>query len=347
MVCGLGRGNRSKSVEFVCGSSRSGTALGYFGIMRRLKVRSSVGLVFTALLLSGCSGVTSPEIWLRWSNGSENPSAAWSVEQIMGQVYNEKGSENPEDECPSRQVIKVKVNDPDDQYKGPLNLELTLYINDEETQDPVEHSSTFVKTSRTTGYFDLTVGKTLPRQLVRSGSNRLDAEVSEDWKRSDEGEPLRWGDLQGSIYVSDCDEEQVMSSSAAPESAAETAAAEPDTETSAEPDNDVEQPVSNLKAEFHFGKTSGCPFMQVVDVAGVADNADVSLKLSIDGTSVDNTAEFITEGEYVEEGFDGYFDLVAGDDFKTELEGEHTLKVEVSDGVGSVEIEGKFTADSC
>ena len=110
---------------------------------------------------------------------------------------------------------------------------------------------------------------------------------------------------------------------------------------------DVEQPVSDLKAEFHFGQTSGCPFMQAVDVAGVAENADVSLKLSIDGNPVDNTAEFITEGEYVKEGFDGYFDLVAGDDFNAALEGEHTLKVEVSDGVGSAEIEGKFTADSC
>ncbi len=87
--------------------------------------------------------------------------------------------------------------------------------------------------------------------------------------------------------------------------------------------------------------------MQVVDVAGVADNTDVSLEFSIDGTPVDNTAEFITEGDYVEEGFDGYFDLVAGDDFDATLEGEHTLKVEVSDGVGSVEIEGKFTADCC
>jgi len=114
-----------------------------------------------------------------------------------------------------------------------------------------------------------------------------------------------------------------------------------------DPVNDVEQPVSDLKAEFHFSNTFGCPFMQVVDVAGAADNADVSLKLSIDGTPVEHSAEFITEGEYVEEGFDGYFDLVAGDDFKTELEGEHTLQVEVSDGVGSVTIEGKFTADSC
>ncbi|MEC7174078.1 MAG: hypothetical protein VXW34_00570, partial [Actinomycetota bacterium] len=115
-----------------------------------------------------------------------------------------------------------------------------------------------------------------------------------------------------------------------------------------EPDN--QQPVSDLKAEFHFANsadTFGCPFMQIVDVAGATDNADVSLKLSIDGDPVEHTAEFITEGEYVEEGFDGYFDLVAGDDFDVALEGEHTLQVEVSDGVGSVMIEGKFTADSC
>ena len=110
---------------------------------------------------------------------------------------------------------------------------------------------------------------------------------------------------------------------------------------------DVEQPVSDLKAEFHFGQTSGCPFMQAVDIADVAENADVSLNLSIDGTPVEHTSEFITEGEYVKEGFDGYFDLVAGDDFDAALEGEHTLQVEVTDGVGSVTIEGKFTADPC
>ncbi len=117
-----------------------------------------------------------------------------------------------------------------------------------------------------------------------------------------------------------------------------------------EPAPDNQQPVSDLKAEFHFANsadTFGCPFMQVVDVAGVADNADVSLKFSIDGTPVEHTAEFTTEDEYVQEGFDGYFDLVAGDNFDATLEGEHTLKVEVSDGVGSVTIEGKFTADSC
>ena len=121
-------------------------------------------------------------------------------------------------------------------------------------------------------------------------------------------------------------------------------------EPAPEPDSDVEQPVSDLKAVFHFANsadTFGCPFMQVVDVAGVADNADVSLKFSIDGTPVEHTAEFTTEDEYVQEGFDGYFDLVAGDNFDATLEGEHTLRVEVSDGVGSVTIEGKFTADSC
>ena len=267
--------------------------------MRGLGFRYVVGVICVALLgsgaLSGCgaSNYPAPEMDLGWLHSPENP----------------KG------ECPSKQVINVEVNDPDRQYEGPLNLELRLYINDEETQDPVEHSSTFVKTSRTTGYFDLTVGETLPRQSVRSGSNRLHAYVSEVRDReTDFWTSLDNSDLLGGIYVSDCDEEQ---------------------------------PVSDLKAEFHFGKTSGCPFMQAVDVAGVSDNADVSLKLSIDGEPVKHTAEFITEGEYVKEGFDGYFDLVAGDDFKTELEGEHTLKVEVTDGVGSVTIEGKFTADSC
>ena len=44
---------------------------------------------------------------------------------------------------------------------------------------------------------------------------------------------------RGSIFVSDCDEEPEMSSSAAPE-------------PTPEPDSDVEQPVSNLKAVFHF-----------------------------------------------------------------------------------------------
>ena len=278
--------------------------------------RSFLGFLCVAFLCSGflgfCEeGERSAEMKLSWLHSPENP----------------KG------ECPSKQVINVEVKELDLQYKGPLNLELRLYINDEETQDPVEHSSTFVKTSRTTGYFDLTVGETLPRQSVRSGSNRLHAYVSEVFDRdTDDWEPLSERNLLGGIYVSDCVQEQVMSSSAAPEPAPE-------------PDN--QQPVSDLKAEFHFGKTSGCPFMQAVDVAGVADSADVSLTFSLDGNPVEHTAEFITEGEYVKEGFDGYFDLVAGDDFKTELEGEHTLKVEVSDGVGSVTIEGKFTADSC
>ena len=281
--------------------------------MRGLGFRSVVGVICVALLgsgtLSGC-----------WASESK-PSAEMDLSWLHL-------PENPKGECPSKQVIEVEVHE-HEKYEGPLNLALTLYINDEETQDPVAHSSTFVKTSRTTGYFDLTVGKTLPRQSVRSGSNRLHAYVREVWDRdTDDWSLLPPRNFLGGIYVSDCDEEQVMSSSAAPE-----------------PDN--QQPVSDLKAEFHFGKTSGCPFMQVVDVAGVADNTDVSLEFSIDGTPVDNTAEFITEGDYVEEGFDGYFDLVAGDDFDATLEGEHTLKVEVSDGVGSVEIEGKFTADSC
>ena len=267
--------------------------------MRGLGFRYVVGVICVALLgsgaLSGCgaSNYPAPEMDLGWLHSPENP----------------KG------ECPSKQVINVEVNDPDRQYEGPLNLELRRYINDEETQDPVEHSSTFVKTSRTTGYFDLTVGETLPRQSVRSGSNGLHAVVSEVWDRNtDDWEPLERRILLGSIYVSDCDEEQ---------------------------------PVSDLKAEFHFGETSGCPFMQLVDVAGAADNADLSLKLSIDGNPVDNTAEFITETMNVKEGFDGYFVLEAGDEFDATLGGEHTLKVEVSDGVGSVTIEGKFTADSC
>ena len=258
--------------------------------------RSVVGFLCVAFLCSGaygCQDEPFPEMHLSWLHSPENP----------------KG------ECPSKQAIEVKVVGDAEKYEGPLNLVLTLYINDEENQDPVAHSSTFVKTNRTNGYFDLTVGKTLPRQFVRSGSNGLHAVVREVWDRNtDDWEPLEDRILLGSIYVSDCDEEQ---------------------------------PVSDLKAEFHFGKTSGCPFMQVVDVAGAADNGDVSLKFSIDGTPVEHTAEFITEGEYVEEGFDGYFDLVAGDDFDAALEGEHTLKVEVSDGVGSVTIEGKFTADSC
>ena len=223
--------------------------------------------------------------------------------------------ENPKGKCPSKQAIEVDVQEYTKKYEGSLNLVLTLYINDEENPDPVAHSSTFVKTSRRDGYFDLTVGKTLPRQLVRSGTNTLHAVVSEVWDRNtDDWEPLERQILLGSIYVSDCDEEQ---------------------------------PVSDLKAEFHFGETSGCPFMQLVDVAGAADNADLSLKLSIDGNPVDNTAEFITETMNVKEGFDGYFVLEAGDEFDATLGGEHTLKVEVSDGVGSVTIEGKFTADSC
>ena len=277
--------------------------------------RSVVGFLCVAFLCSGFLGFCEDES---------------SAEMRLSWLYS---PENPKGECPSKQVIEVEVDYPE-KYEGPLNLVLRLFINDEQTEDPVAHSSTFVKTSRTTGYFDLTVGKTLPRQSVRSGSNRLHAYVREVSDKTDFWKPLKEVNRLGSIYVSDCDQEQVMSSSAAPEPAPE-------------PDSDVEQPVSNLKAEFHFGQTSGCPFMQAVDVAGVADNADVSLKFFIDGTPVEHTSKFVAEGEYVEEGFDGYFDLVAGDDFKTELEGEHTLEVEVSDGVGSVEIEGKFTADSC
>jgi len=206
----------------------------------------------------------------------------------------------------------------------------------------VDHSSEYVKTDSTSGYFELTVGDTLPSDVVRSGSNVLRAIVFES-----SSEVAENALSSGSIFVSDCDEEPEMSSSAAPEPDSETPATEPDTETSAEPGPDGQQPVSDLKAKFHFSNTFGCPFMQVVDVAGVADNADVLLKLSVDGTSVKHKAEFITEGEYVEEGFDGYFDLIAGEDFDAALEGEHSLQVEVSDGVGSVTIEGKFTADSC
>ena len=240
-------------------------------------------------------------------------SAACEPEPV--QVSLEWGPEHEQKEgkCPSEQILYVTEILWDD---SPLSLRsvtltLRLWIKNEQGQwSEVQHSSTLAGSPDDyMGSFTLTVGETLPRDSLRDGLNVLTAAVT-----NQEDQSINSPDGQGMIYVSDCDEEQ---------------------------------PVSDLKAEFHFGKTSGCPFMQVVDVAGVADNADVSLKLSIDGTSVDNTAEFITEGEYVEEGFDGYFDLVAGDDFDAALEGEHTLKVEVSDGVGSVEIEGKFTADSC
>ena len=223
-AAGIGQNRLSASA----GASRSGTAAGYSWVMRDLKVLSRVGLVFTALLLSGCDSDTE-------------------------EVFSE--------------------------------------------------------------YLGLTTTTILPME----------------WGPEPKPEPE-------------------MLSSAAPMPDSETPATEPDTETSAEPGPDGQQPVSDLQAEFHFAKsadTFGCPFMQVVDVAGVADNADVLLKLSVDGTSVKHKAEFITEGEYVEEGFDGYFDLVAGKDFDAALEGEHSLQVEVSDGVGSVTIEGKFTADSC
>jgi len=220
-AAGIGQNRLSASA----GASRSGTAAGYSWVMRDLKVLSRVGLVFTALLLSGCDSDTE-------------------------EVFSE--------------------------------------------------------------YLGLTTTTILPME----------------WGPEPKPEPE-------------------MLSSAAPMPDSETPATEPDTETSAEPGPDGQQPVSDLKAKFHFSNTFGCPFMQVVDVAGVADNADVLLKLSVDGTSVKHKAEFITEGEYVEEGFDGYFDLIAGEDFDAALEGEHSLQVEVSDGVGSVTIEGKFTADSC
>jgi len=307
-VWGLGCGNRSESVECVCGGSKAGTADGYFGIMRRLKVRSRVGLAFMALLLSACG-----------DGCDEDPYPRLDFEVTAMRANS----------CVQKLNVELE-----DRGEVDLDLALTLYING--NFDKVDHSSEFVETSKTSGYFDLTVGDTVPSDAVNGGLNRLYAIVySVKTPSKTIGKPE-----EGYVYVSDCVEEHVMSSSAAPE---------PDS-AAPEPDSDVEQPVSDLKAEFHFAKsadTFGCPFMQVVDVAGVADNADVSLKFSIDGTPVEHTAEFITEDEYVVEGFDGYFDLVAGDDFKTELEGEHTLQVEVSDGVGSVTIEGKFTADSC
>ena len=277
--------------------------------MRRPEFRSVIGLMCVALLCSGFLGSCdddddddAPEMSLRWSRESK-----------------------PEGECPSMK-IDIEVIQGLIPFDKPLNPVLTLYVNDATLNKPVAHSSTFVKTSETSGSFDLTVGKTLPRQSVRSGYNRLDAYVSDPWL-GDES-------LNGFIEVGDCDEEPETSSAAAPEPASESG-------------SDVQQPVSELKAEFHFGQTSGCPFMQAVDVAGVADNADVSLKFSIDGTPVEHTSKFVNEGEYVQDGFDGYFNLVAGFDFDAALEGEHTLQVEVSDGVGSVTIEGTFTADSC
>jgi len=285
------------------------TAAGYFGVMRGLKVRSRVGLAFMALLLTGCADGCSEDIM----------TSQWR--------FSEGSSENI---C--QQFIDVRLErDISNQFVS-IDLELKIWVDSPTRFIAVDHSSEYVKTDSTSGYFELTVGDTLPSDVVRSGSNVLRAIVFESSEDVAENALPR-----GSIFVGDCDEEPEMSSSAAPEPAPE-------------PDSDVEQRVSDLKAVFHFANsadTFGCPFMQVVDVAGVADNADVSLKLSIDGTPVEHTAEFITEGEYVEEGFDGYFDLVAGDDFNAALEGEHTLKVEVSDGVGSVTIEGKFTADSC
>ena len=299
-VCCSARGNRSKLVECVCGSSRSGTAADYFRVMRRLKVRSRVGLVFTALLLSGCANACEEDLdWL---------TLEWGI------------SAGPSNPCVQKLFVEFE-----DEDKVDLDLALRIDVND---TDDVDHSSEFVTTSDTTGYFDLIVGDTLPSDVFEDGTNALTAWISFAKTPDRKGKSTI-----GKIWVSDCDEEQVMSSSAAPE-----------------PDNDVEQPVSDLKAEFHFANsadTFGCPFMQVVDVAGVADSADVSLKFSIDGTPVEHTSKFVNEGEYVQEGFDGYFDLVAGDDFNVTLEGEHTLQVEVSDGVGSVTIEGKFTADSC
>jgi len=308
-ACGLGCGNRSKSVECVCGTSRLVTAAGYFGVMRGLKVRSRVGLAFMALLLTGCADGCSEDIM----------TSQWR--------FSEGSSENI---C--QQFIDVRLErDISNQFVS-IDLELKIWVDSPTKSIAVDHSSEYVKTDSTSGYFELTVGDTLPSDVVRSGSNVLRAIVFESSSKVADNALS-----SGSIFVSDCDEEPEMSSSAASEPAPE-------------PDSDVEQPVSDLKAVFHFANsadTFGCPFMQVVDVAGAADNADVSLKLSIDGTPVEHTAEFITEGEYLQEGIDGYFDLVAGDDFNAALEGEHTLQVEVSDGVGSVTIEGKFTADSC
>ncbi len=275
--------------------------------------RSVVGFLCVAILgsglLSGC--IPDPEITAVW-----------------------RKSENSKDQCPPQVIIAAGVWEADENHAGTWGyLGLRLYVNDRERTREVEHSSEFIKERRLSGRFELIAGDTLPKHLLHSGFNRLDAVIYEKKESIIYGDrpPLKEKVLSGEIFVGDCDEEQLAPPSVAPE-----------------PDN--QQPVSDLKAEFHFANsadTFGCPFMQVVDVAGAADNADVSLKLSIDGNPVEHTAEFITEGEYVEEGFDGYFDLVAGDDFNATLEGQHTLQVEVSDGVGSVTIEGKFTADSC
>ena len=297
---GIGQNRLNASV----GASTLGTAVGYFGGVRRSKVRSRVGLAFMALLLSGCA------------DACEEPYPRLDFAITAGHS----------NRCLQKLVVELEDKDEVD-----LDLALRLYVNG--LFDEVDHSSEFVKTSKTSGYFDLIVGETLPSDVFKDGFNNLIAEIYYV-KTPDKTEGTL---LNGPLYVSGCVKEPGVSSSAAPEPAPE-------------PDSDVEQPVSDLKAVFHFANsadTFGCPFMQVVDVAGVADNADVSLKFSIDGTPVEHTAEFTTEDEYVQEGFDGYFDLVAGDNFDATLEGEHTLEVEVSDGVGSVTIEGKFTADSC
>ncbi len=288
-----------------------GLLLTMFRVMRRLKVRSRVGLVVMALLLSGCTdscfGLGSSQVlfpeW-RFAEGS------------------------PENIC--QQFIDITVKDG---YLLPdFKIELALDVYNSTFFKRIDPPIKYVKTGPNNGYFEVTVGDTLPSDAVPNGFYRMRAEIFETYQRS-----ITWID-DGPIQVSDCDKEPDISSSAAPETNAAT---------SEEPSTDDQQPVSNLKAEFHRSNTLGCPFVQAVDVAGVVDDVNVRLKLSIDGAPVDNTAEFITEGEYVEEGFDGYFDLVAGDDFDATLEGQHVFEVEVSDGTSAVTIEGTFTADSC
>ena len=163
-----------------------------------------------ALLLSACGDGCSEDIM----------TSQWR--------FSEGSSENI---C--QQFIDVRLErDISNQFVS-IDLELKIWVDSPTRSIAVDHSSEYVKTDSTSGYFELTVGDTLPSDVVRSGSNVL-RRLSLNHHRRLLRTPFTVAPI---LSVTRRGPE--MSSSAAPEPAPE-------------PDSDVEQPVSNLKAVFHF-----------------------------------------------------------------------------------------------
>ena len=151
-VEGIGQNRLNASV----GASTSRTAAGYFGVMRGLKVRSRIGLAFMALLLSACGDGCSEDIM----------TSQWR--------FSEGSSENI---C--QQFIDVRLErDISNQFVS-IDLELKIWVDSPTRSIAVDHSSEYVKTDSTSGYFELTVGIPSLSDVVRSGSNVLRAIVFE------------------------------------------------------------------------------------------------------------------------------------------------------------------------